>query len=227
MLYQHRKRRDVMVATAALHLAPLPAITAGLPTIFRNLALLAAGSLLWVLALEWFMLPMNILSGGLLGIAMICGHYLPHTEVAWLNLLLNLPLFWLGWRYLGRAFSLYSLFGILVFSALAAAVNLPPAVELHPVWACLGAGLLSGGGSALILTSAGTAGGLDILVVYLRNRIHWPSGRLFLTLNAAILLAGGGLMGLETLVYSLFFLTISSHTIDALVRRFASAPASP
>jgi uncharacterized membrane-anchored protein YitT (DUF2179 family) len=38
-----------------------------------------------------------------------------------------------------------------------------------------------------------------------------------LALNAAILMAGGGLMGLETLVYSLLFLAIYSHAIDALV----------
>jgi uncharacterized membrane-anchored protein YitT (DUF2179 family) len=98
------------------------------------------------------------------------------------------------------------------------------AVELHPLWACLGAALLGGGGSALILRSAGTVGGIDILVVYLRNRFQLRVGRLILAINGGILLAGGGLMGLETLFYSLIFLTLCSHTIDALVPR---PPATP
>lgn len=218
---RNRKPPMVAVATATPTLL-LPHVATQLPKIFYNLALLTGGSFLWVLALQMFMLPNHILSGGLLGIAMICGYFFPFVDVAWLNLLLNLPLFWLGWRYVGVSFTRYSLFGILVFSLLAGRVILPASVDVHPLLACLGAGVLGGGGSALILSSAGTAGGLDILVVYLRNRFRWRIGRLMLALNGAILLAGGGLLGLETLVYSFLFLTVCSYTIDVLVPRPAA-----
>jgi uncharacterized membrane-anchored protein YitT (DUF2179 family) len=195
----------------------LPRGSAPFVKVLSNLALLSGGSLLWVLALQCFMAPHHILSGGLLGIAMICGHFFPTVNVAWLNLLFNLPLFWLGWRCVGMAFTLYSLFGTLAFSLLAGLISLPVSVAVPPLWACLGAGLLGGGGSAMILRSAGTAGGLDILIVYLRNRFRWRVGPLVMALNSTILIAGGGLMGPKALVLSICFLTLCSYILDALV----------
>lgn len=218
MIHDNRQTAAAVAATAAETL-PLSSIYTQLPVIFHNIALLTGGALLWVLALRWFMIPYDILSGGLLGIAMICSHFFSFVDVGWANLLLNLPLIWLGWRCLGFAFTLYSLFGILVFSVPAYLVPSPFNTGVHPIWACLGAGLLAGGGSALIFRSAGTAGGLDILAVYLRNRFRWRIGRMVLAINAMVLVAGGGLMGLETMVYSLLFLTICSYTIDALEPR--------
>jgi uncharacterized membrane-anchored protein YitT (DUF2179 family) len=222
MIHRNRQTAFAVAATAAEAL-PLPGIYTKLPVIFHNLALLSGGALLWVLALKWFMIPNSILNGGLLGIAMICSYFFSFVEVGWANLLLNLPLIWLGWRCVGRAFTLYSLFGILVFSLPADLLPSPFNAYVHPIWACLGAGLLAGGGSALIFRSAGTVGGLDILAVYLRNRFGWSIGRMVLALNAAVLVAGGGLMGLKTLVHSLLFLTICSSTIEALVPRPTSA----
>ena len=217
-------RPPLVVAAATPVLLPLPRASARLAKVLFNLTLLAGGSLLWVLALQCFMVPHHILSGGLLGIAMICGHFFPSVDVAWLNLILNLPLFWLGWRCAGVAFTLYSLFGTLAFSLLAGLVSLPFIVDVPPFWACLGAGLLCGGGSAMILSSAGTTGGLDILIVYLRNRFRWRVGPLVMALNGTILTAGGGLMGLKALVCSLLFLTLCSYTVDALV---ANPPVQP
>lgn len=216
------RRAPIAVAATITPALSLPRMYPLLPKIFYNLALLTGGSFLWVLALQVFMLPNTILSGGLLGIAMICGYFFPFVDVAWLNLLLNLPLFWLGWCYVGVAFTLYSLYGILAFSFLAGIVLLPAGVDIHPLLACLGAGLLGAGGTALILSSAGTAGGLDILVVYLRNRFRWRIGRIALALNGAILLVGGGLLGMETLFYSFLFLTICSYAIDVLMPRSAT-----
>jgi uncharacterized membrane-anchored protein YitT (DUF2179 family) len=208
---------SVVAIAAAPVISPLPQASPWFFQLLSNLALLTGGSLLWVLALQCFMVPHQILSGGLLGIAMICGHLFPSVDVAWLNLFFNLPLFLLGWRCVGISFTLYSLFGTLVFSVLAGLISLPPYLEVHPLLACLGAGLLGGGGSAMILRSAGTAGGLDIVVVYLRNRFHWRVGRLVMILNGAILTAGGGLIGLKTLVFSLLFITFCSYIIDALL----------
>jgi uncharacterized membrane-anchored protein YitT (DUF2179 family) len=208
---------SVVAIVAAPAISPLAQASPWFFKLLSNLMLLTGGSLLWVLALQCFMAPHHILSGGLLGIAMICGHFFPRVDVAWLNLLLNLPLFLLGWRYVSISFTLYSLFGTLIFSILAGLLSLPPYPEIHPLWACLGAGLLGGGGSALILRSAGTAGGLDIIVVYLRNRFHWRLGRLVLILNGAILTAGGGLIGLKTLVFSLLFVALCSYIIDVLL----------
>ncbi|MDJ0782303.1 MAG: YitT family protein [Desulfosarcinaceae bacterium] len=216
----HTNPKSQTAVTAAVRPTVPPTLQPShLVMMVYNLLLLTGGSLLWVLALQWFMVPNNILSGGLLGIAMICSHLYPLMETGWLNLLLNLPLFWLGWRYVGMRFTLYSLFGILVFSLLADLVAVPVGIERHPLWAALGGGLLAGSGGTLLLRSAGTAGGLDIMVVYLRNRLRIRAGRLVMALNGAVLLAGGGLLGLEALLYSLLFLATCSYTIDLLVPR--------
>ena len=54
----------IAVATTAPRALPLPSISAQLHGVFYNLALICGGSILWVLALQWFMIPHNVLGGG-------------------------------------------------------------------------------------------------------------------------------------------------------------------
>src|SRR5690606_9180213 len=78
-------------------------------------ALIAAGAALYAFALEYFIVSNRLMEGGVTGIAVLL-HYAAGTPVSLSALLLNLPLFWLGWRRLGQRAMLYTIGGTVLLS---------------------------------------------------------------------------------------------------------------
>ena len=79
--------------------------------VLLNLILPAVGSALCALAINGILIPHKFLSGGFVGVALEIHSLLPVLPVAWLYFVLNVPLFTLGWMYVGRRFFLYSVAG--------------------------------------------------------------------------------------------------------------------
>lgn len=182
-----------------------------------DLMLIAAGSVIFVFGLNAILVQHQLIAGGLTGAAILLYHIEPRLEIGWWYLLLNLPLAWLGWYRIGRRFMLLTIFGIVFFS-LAAVWIKPPAVAIQdPLLALLAAGVVCGLGAGLILRSAGSAGGLDILSVYLKNRFGFSIGAVGFTLNVLLLAAGSWLYSLEAALYSALFLFVCSRVVDAVM----------
>ncbi len=188
-----------------------------LRTLLGDLALIAAGSIIFVWGLNSILVQHQLVAGGLTGAAILLNHLQPQIDIGWWYLLLNLPLVWLGWRRIGRRFMLLTVFGMVFFS-LAAVWIKPPAVAIQdPLLALLAAGVVCGLGAGLVLRSDGSAGGLDILSVYLKNRLGFSIGTLGFTLNAFLLTVAGWLYSLEAALYSALFLFVCSRVVDAVV----------
>jgi uncharacterized membrane-anchored protein YitT (DUF2179 family) len=182
-----------------------------------DLALIAAGSIIFVWGLNTILVQHQLIAGGLAGAAILLNHLQSEIEIGWWYLLLNLPLVWLGWRRIGRRFMLLTVFGMVFFSLSAVWIK-PPAVAIQdPLLALLAAGVVCGLGTGLILRSDGSAGGLDILSVYLKNRLGLSVGTLGFALNALLLIAAGWLYSLEAALYSALFLFVCSRVVDAVV----------
>ena len=82
----------------------------------RNLFLISIGSILCAIAINGILIPQKFLSGGLTGLVLIIHYLVPSMSVAILYALLNVPVFALGWMYVGRRFFLYSMVGAAIFS---------------------------------------------------------------------------------------------------------------
>ena len=76
--------------------------------ILRNLGLIALGSVLCAIAIKGILIPREFFSAGFVGLALVIYYFFPALPVAWLYFLLNVPLFAIGWRFVGRRFLLYS-----------------------------------------------------------------------------------------------------------------------
>lgn len=182
-----------------------------------DLAFIAAGSIIFVLGLNSILIQHQLIAGGLAGAAILLNHLQPPLEIGWWYLLLNLPLVWLGWRRIGRRFMLLTLFGMVFFS-LAAVWIKPSALAIEePLLAVLAAGAVCGLGAGLILRSSGSAGGLDILTVYLKKRFGFSVGAVGFALNGLLLAASGWLYSLEAALYSALFLFVCSRVVDAVM----------
>jgi len=183
-----------------------------------NLLLISLGSVLCAVAVNSIIIPQKFFGAGFTGLALEI-HYLyliPSLPVAAMYFILNVPLFALGWMYVGRRFFLYSIAGMLIFSgALAwAHVSLP---VYDKILSALLAGIIMGVGSGVILKSLGSAGGLDILSVILLKRFSIRLGTTILGFNSLILIAGAVLISLEGAIYTLIYIYVNSQVVNVVV----------
>ncbi|GAB4261505.1 YitT family protein [Deferrisoma sp.] len=184
--------------------------------LFQNLAFLAAGSALCALAINGILVPHGFLSGGVAGVALEIHYLVPKIPVSWAYLALNVPLFAVAWRFVGRRFFLYSLVGAVLFTLALDWIHWTVPVEDRMLAALL-AGILSGAGSGLILRSRGSAGGTDVLSVMLYQRFSVRLGTTVLVFNAVVLGVGAAIFGLDPALYTLVHIFVASRGVDLVV----------
>lgn len=190
-----------------------------LPQVLWNLTLIAAGSALCAVALNGILIPREFLSGGFTGLALIIHYLFPAFPLGAIYFVLNIPNFAFGWKYVGRRFFLYSVAGMLIFSAAIETVRLSLPVYDYLLSALL-AGIIVGIGSGLILKSLGSAGGTDILSVILLKLFSVRLGTTILAFNGIILVAAAVLFSLEMALYTMIYLYISSYMVNLVVTGF-------
>ena len=194
--------------------------TEAIKLITFNSGLIAAGCALYVIGVQGLLAPHGFLNGGVFGVCLIIHYLTPGLGLGFLNLLLNLPLLLLGWFNLSRRFMLFTLFGISGFSVLLDAFNINPFPVQDKMLAGILAGLICGAGCGLILKSAGSAGGLDILSIYLLKKYDIRPGLTSLIANILILAAGALIFNLEMALYTLIFVFTQSKVMDAVIFGF-------
>ena len=184
--------------------------------ILWNLALITVGSAICAVAVNGILIPKAFVSGGVTGLALVIHYLLPKLSVGVLYLLLNIPLFALGWKYVGRRFFLYSIVGTIVFSVAVEWVSIPIPIQ-DKFLAALMAGIIMGVGLGIILRSAGSSGGTDILSVMVLMRLSVRLGNTTLAFNSAVLIMTAILFSLESALYTLVFIYVTAHMMDIVV----------
>jgi uncharacterized membrane-anchored protein YitT (DUF2179 family) len=181
-----------------------------------NLGLIAFGSALCAVAINGILIPREFLSAGFVGLALVIYYFVPALPVAWLYFLLNVPLFIIGWRFVGRRFFLYSLAGMVIFSCAVEFIQVPSPVQ-DKILSALLAGIITGTGAGVILRSIGSAGGLDILCVIMLQRFSVRLGTTSLAFNSILLVAGALLFSLERALYTLIYVYVTSYILNLVV----------
>jgi len=178
---------------------------------------MSAGSIICVVAVNAILLPLQFFGAGFTGISLLIHYFIPKAPIAVVYFLLNIPVYLLGWRYVGRRFFLYSIPGMIIYSVALGFVNvqLPP---IHDkILAAILAGIIMGIGSGIVLKSLGSAGGLDILSVIFLRLFSVRLGTTILAFNVVILAAGAIFFSLEGALYTLIYIFINSHVVNLVV----------
>ena len=181
-----------------------------------NLVLISIGSMLCAFGINGILIPQQFLIGGIAGVAIVISYLIPSLPIAMLYFILNLPIYALGWMYVGRRFFLYSIAGLLIFTGALTYPNIVLPVHDKILSAIL-AGIVIGIGSGIILRSLGSAGGLDILSIILMKRFSIRLGSSVLAFNAFVLAAGVILFSLEMALYTMIYLYVNSSMINLMV----------
>lgn len=185
---------------------------------------ITVGAVVFAAGLNYFTIANRLAEGGVTGIALLL-HYILKLPIGAMLLALNIPLFLLGWHYLGWRFTLRSLYGVLVVSVATAFIgtHAPPAPDR--LLAALYAGAITGFGLGIIFRSGGTTGGVDIIARILWHKRGIEIGRTMFTGDLIVMVANALLLNYETAMYSLVAMFIASRVIDVVQEGATSAKA--
>ena len=185
-------------------------------TILWNLLLITVGCFLCAAAIKGILIPKEFLAGGVTGLSLLTHYVLPSLPVGVIYFILNIPLFFIGWMFVGRRFFWYSIAGVVIFSA---SMFLPyPLIPINDmILAALTAGIVTGVGSGIILRSLGSAGGLDILSVVLFKKFSIRPGTFVLAFNALLMTGAAFRIPLEMIIYTLIFMYVTSYSVNMIV----------
>lgn len=177
---------------------------------------MAVGSLICCTAVNGILIPQKFFGAGFTGLALLIYYLFDAIPVSALYLLLNIPVFALGWIYVGRRFFLYSIAGMVFFTAALQWTHV--VIPVHDkILSSILAGIIMGLGSGIILRSLGSAGGLDILSVILLKRFSVRLGSTILAFNSTVLILGAFLISLEGALYTLIYVYVNSFIVDFVV----------
>ncbi len=185
-------------------------------TILWNLLLITSGCILCAAAIKGILIPKEFLAGGVTGLSLLIHYILPSLPLGVIYFILNIPLFIIGWIFVGRRFFLYSVAGVIIFSA-AMFLPYPPIPINDMILAALTAGIITGVGSGAILRSLGSAGGLDILSVAIFKKFSIRPGTFVLVFNALLICLAAFRIPLEMVIYTLIFMYVTSYCINMVV----------
>ena len=192
-------------------------------TVFKaaiDLLVIAIGGALFALAIALLLDPYGIVPGGVTGISILLCEVFPVLPLGMTILVINIPLFLLSWRLLGRKFLIYSAFGTLTSALMIELFEavLPP-VDTEPLLAGVFGGLLMGAGIGLVFLKGATTGGTDIIARLLKLPLpNIQIGRLILAVDGCIAIAAGFVFGsVNHILYAAITLFISSRAIDGLL----------
>ncbi|MEG0640280.1 MAG: YitT family protein [Clostridia bacterium] len=174
------------------------------------------GSVLGALAYPMFLVPNHIAPGGLTGLATVL-NFLFKVPVGMTSLLLNIPLFILGYRSMGRVFALRSLFATIIFSVLIDILPVP-ALTQQPFLGALFGGLLMGLGLGLILRGGATTGGSDMVARMIHSRFgHISVGAILFFIDCCVVAMAGFFIEIEYALYAFISLYAGSKVIDLVM----------
>ena len=185
----------------------------------RDFGLILLGTLLQALALRLFLVPANLVGGGIGGLSQLINYY-TGWPIGLMIFIGNVPLLLLGWRYLGGPrFALRTALAVVSVSFFTDLLVLfLPAEGLTPdlFLNALFGGLMSGAGFGLVYRGQGTSGGSDILARILN---HWKGISLsqsYLITDAAIMFGAGLVFSWENALYALVNLYVSGLVAEAV-----------
>lgn len=190
-----------------------------LKTVITDVLVIAFGSVLFAGAYNIFLDPNGIAPGGVTGIAMIIHFFLPILPVGVMIIIINLPLFLLGWRSEGRTFLIKSIFGTFLSSVFIDMFSGMYSYTDDPLLSAIYGGILMGAGLGIILTRGATTGGTDIAGRLLINKFPYMSfGRLIFIVDMVIIsIAALSFRHVSYALYAVITLYVSSAVIDGIL----------
>lgn len=189
-----------------------------------RLLILTLGAGLAATGLELFLVPNNIMDGGVIGISMIVAK-VTGLPLGVLLFGLNLPFLYLGYKQVGKTFLLSTLYSVTALAVFVSLLHPVPALTQDLLLITVFGGVVLGVGVGTILRFGGSLDGTEIIAVVLGRRLPFSVGELIMFMNLFIFSVGGLVFGWEKALYSVLAYFIAYRAIDLVMQGLDEARA--
>ena len=183
----------------------------------RDLLIVLLGNVILALAVGLFLLPNEILTGGIAGVAILLAPFVP-LESGTIVMILSLVLLVVGWAFLGTKFMLTTIISSLVYPSLLMLVQeFIKAPNVDPLLASLYGGLLGGVGVGLVIKMGSSTGGMDIPPLIIHRLTGFDVSKAVMIIDALTVGFGLWIYGIEDVLVGLISVYTTSLAISKVL----------
>lgn len=184
----------------------------------RQWAGIIVGAAILSFGLNNFIIANHLAEGGFFGISLLL-YYLFNLKFGYTFLILNIPLFYIGYKMFGRNFLIKTFIGVVLVSLFTLLIpsNIAPPIPEDRLLAALYGGVVNGIGLGLIFRFGATTGGSDILARIANFKWGYSIGRTLFTIDLMVIAIVAVFEGTKVAMYSLVALFIAAKVIDMVI----------
>lgn len=188
-------------------------------SVFWNCCLIVVGSLIQAIGFKSLGEVQGFVPGGLFGMATLIHYLTGALNSGWIFMLLNIPMFILGYIYISKRFLAYSSLAMISLSTFFMFIDFQLEIQ-DQLYAAVSFGVIIGAGAGMVLRSLGSNGGLDIAAVILYQKFNIGLGKFFFFFN--VLLFSFCFLSLDNdlVIASMIAVFITSMTMDYCLSLF-------
>lgn len=185
----------------------------------KNILFILLGAAIFSFGIVHFNMQHNLGEGGFTGITLLL-YFLWGIDPAITNIVLNIPVFFIGWKFLGRNTFIYTIIGTFAVSLFLRLFQIKPFVihlEHDMFLVALFAGVFIGIGLGIIFRYGGTTGGVDIIARIVNKNVGWSMGRTMFLFDLVVITTSiFVILELSEGMYTLVAVYVAARVIDFL-----------
>lgn len=191
----------------------------------KKIIFIELGTLLFALAVGLFLLPGNILTGGVAGVVALLDPFID-IDSDILVIIISTTLFIIGAIFLGREFTLNTIVHSLSYPFLLLLVTrYLPDYEIDPLLAAIYGGAIGGIGLGIIFRQGGSSGGMDVISLMLEKYLHANLTKCIMTIDMITVIAGLLLYGVNSVLIGLISVFFTSFALDRTIKAYGGVEA--
>ncbi|WP_396137134.1 YitT family protein [Bacillus sp. AG4(2022)] len=184
--------------------------------ILKRALLITIGAILMGVGLEIFLVPNQVIDGGIVGISIMLSH-LTGVKLGLIIFLLNIPFFFIGYKQIGKTFAISTLYGIFILSITTALLHPVPAFTQDILLASVFGGIVLGIGVGIVIRYGGSLDGSEVLAILANKKLPFSVGEIIMFINLFILGSAGFVFTWDRAMYSLIAYFVAFKTIDITI----------
>lgn len=183
----------------------------------KKYAMIFVGAIIAAFGLEEFLIPNNVIDGGIVGVSIMM-ETITGMSMGVFLVLLNIPFLFMGYKQIGKNFAIATLVAICFLAVWSEIFDPLEKVTDDPFLAAIFGGIIDGIGVGMIIRAGGSLDGTEIVAIIMDKKSVFSVGEVVMFINLFILSSAGLLYGWDKAMYSLVAYFVISKMIDVVIK---------